>query len=62
MTVQSNQFLVAVQGDNIVLLRPVPQCLTKDDALNLAAWLVVLAEGYKDDKFSKIYNKIIDGE
>ena len=37
-----NRFMVAARGDNIVILRPARE-LTRDDALNLAAWLLVLA-------------------
>ena len=39
-----NRFLVSVNGaDNIVLLRW-RQVISKSDALNLAAWLVALAD------------------
>ena len=39
----TNRFFVGVQGDAVVLLRPV-QRLSKDDALNLAAYLVALTD------------------
>lgn len=38
----TNKFLVASQGDDFVFLRPVPQKLSKDDALLLAAYLVAM--------------------
>jgi hypothetical protein len=37
-----NLFFVSAQGDNIVTLRPVPQKMTRDQALNLAAWIVAI--------------------
>lgn len=40
----ANAFLVGVQGDRLVLLRPVPRVLTRGQALNLAAWLAALAD------------------
>lgn len=36
----SNKFLVGSQAGNIVFMRPVPQSITADDALLLAAYLV----------------------
>ena len=39
-----NQFFVGVSNDRIVMLRQVPNRLTKAEALNLAAWLVALAD------------------
>jgi hypothetical protein len=48
-----NEFFVGVRGENIVTLKPIPQVLSKEQALNLAAWLYMLAdEG--DGKFEKI--------
>ncbi len=38
-----NKFMVASQGGQIVMLAPVTR-MSKADALNLAAWLVVLAD------------------
>jgi hypothetical protein len=43
----SNQFFVGVNGDVLVILRPVPshpRGLTREQALNLAAWLSLLAD------------------
>jgi hypothetical protein len=37
-----NKYFVSVKGDNIVILLP-PRNLTKEDALNLIAWIIVLA-------------------
>jgi len=47
----ANRFMVGVFRDDLVFLRPVPQKLSKDDALNLAAWIVALADdsGGDDD-------------
>jgi hypothetical protein len=40
----SNDFLVGVRGDDLVVMRPLRGCITKAEALRLAAWLVVLAD------------------
>lgn len=40
----TNKFLVAVHGDDVVIVNP-RRRMDKDDALNLAAWLVALAGG-----------------
>lgn len=39
-----NKFMVGVQGDNIVFLMPVPQRMSKKDALVFAAWVGTLAD------------------
>lgn len=38
----TNKFVVSSSNDDIVFLRPVPQRLSKDDALLLAAYIVAL--------------------
>lgn len=49
-----NEFFVGVQGESLILLvPPMPnQRLSRESALNLAAWLVALAD--VDDEFGKI--------
>jgi hypothetical protein len=47
-----NSFLVAVQGDNIVMFNPPRGPISKEQALNLAAWLVALAD--TEDKFDRV--------
>ena len=41
-----NKFLVRVHGigDEIEFYRPVPLKISKDDAVNLAAWLIIFAD------------------
>ena len=39
-----NLFLVSVQGNSVVILKPVPCRLTKVEALNLAAYLASMAD------------------
>lgn len=51
----SNKFFVGVQGDNIVILRPCQQ-MSKADAINLAAWLVCLAD--TNDSFGLVIEKV----
>lgn len=48
----ANRFLVCAQGDTLVLLRS-PQRISKDEALNLAAWLVALADKSVDHESFK---------
>lgn len=51
-----NEFFVGVHGDSIVLMWPVPQRITKAQAINLAVWLVALADdnaGEEDSVFTK---------
>ena len=38
-----NIFAVGVLGDKVVILVPPPKSLSKEEALNLAAWLVALS-------------------
>lgn len=40
----TNYSLVGTNGDDIVFIRPLPQRLTKERALNLAAYLVAMAD------------------
>lgn len=57
----SNKFFVGVMGDNIQMMKPVPQSITKADALNLAAWIVALADdscGEPDGTFDKLFKAI----
>lgn len=51
----SNKFMVGVQGDNVIIMRRF-NILTKADALNLAAWLVTLAND--NDEFGLMIEKV----
>lgn len=39
----SNEFLVGMKGDKVVIIRP-KMVLTRGEAVNLAVWLVALAD------------------
>lgn len=54
----NNDFFVSVQGDYIITLKQVPQRITREQALNLAAWIVALAD--PDEKFAEILEKVLD--
>lgn len=55
-TDSSNQFAVGVRGDYVVITRvPIGQ-LTKPEAVNLAAWLMVLA-----DPEGKEFSRVVEG-
>lgn len=45
-----NIFFVGVSGSDIVILKPVPGRMSKEDAMNLAAWIVALTD---EDEFAK---------
>lgn len=40
----TNKFLVSTQGEHVVVMLPLPPRLTREEALNLAAYLVGLAD------------------
>jgi hypothetical protein len=45
MTDITNKQLVAIQGENIIIMNPIRK-MTKEEALVHAAWLVALANDY----------------
>ena len=51
----TNKFGIAVQGDMIVILFPLP--LSHDDALLVAAYLVALSEK-PFERFQKVYKAV----
>ena len=40
----ANHFGVGIHGERIRIMLPVPETLTKDQAMNLAAWLAAMAD------------------
>lgn len=52
----SNKYMVGVKGDEIVILNPNCRILSKQQALNLAAWLVTLADD--NDEFGLMIEKV----
>ena len=52
-----NEFMVSMRGDDILICRFPVGPLTKDQALNLAAWLVAIAD--YDCKFDDVLMKVI---
>jgi hypothetical protein len=52
-----NRFLVGGQGDDVVIMLPVSGRIRRADALNLAAWIVAIADPL-DDAFSKILEAV----
>lgn len=51
----SNKFGVGVHGDHIIVVLA-PHKISKADALNLAAWLVTLADD--NDEFGLVIEKV----
>lgn len=51
-----NEFLVAEEGAHLMILRLSPVRLTRQSALNLAAWLVALADW--DHEFDELLAKV----
>ena len=52
----SNRFFVGGHGDNIILMKPIPSKLNRSEALNLAAWLVALAD--EDGRFARLLEAV----
>ena len=50
-----NMFFVGAQGDAIVVMRPVPPKMTREQALNLAAWIVAITD---EDEFAKVLKAV----
>lgn len=59
-----NRYMMGVQiPDKVVMLRPIPTLLTKDEALEVAAWLVALADpdmGAEGGKFQQKLEEVLD--
>lgn len=51
-----NKFFVGIAGEIVTIMKPIPPKLSKEDAINLAAWLVAVADD--DDKFPAILDEI----
>ncbi len=54
----SNQWFVGVQNHMIILGRPMPRALSRAQALNLAAWLVALAD--EEDEFGTLLEAVLN--
>ena len=52
----TNRFLVSARGDEVLVLNPPRTGISRDDALNLAAWLVALAGG--GEKFAAVLRAV----
>jgi hypothetical protein len=57
----TNMFLVGSMGDKIVIQIPPNRPLSKDEALNLAAWLVALASTNLEEDFEPILITLYGG-
>ena len=56
----SNKFLVGAQGENIIVGLPMRAArMTKEDALNLAAWIVALATPDAEKEFTPVLNAVL---
>jgi len=60
----SNEFLVGIQGlGNIVIMKPIPRFLTREQAIRLAVYLVAMADekaGKEDSTFSKVLTAVLE--
>lgn len=50
-----NLFFVGAMGNDIVTIRQVPQKMTREEALNLAAWIVAIAG---EEEFQEVYKSV----
>lgn len=55
----ANHFLVGAQGETLVILNPPGRPITRREALNLAAWLVVLADVVQPDPDGKEFARLV---
>lgn len=46
----NNRFFVGKNGDRVIIMKAAVGALSRDDALNLAAWIVALTD---EDEFRK---------
>lgn len=53
-----NKFGVGLRGEEVVVLLPPRGGISKDDAVNLAAWLVALANPGRA-RFEKVFEKVM---
>jgi len=50
-----NIFFVGAQGNDVVVLRPIPNRMTREQALNLAAWIVAITD---EDEFATVLKAV----
>ena len=55
----SNKFLVGLQGNELVVMKPWHR-LSQEDALNLAAYLVTLCVDKSIEDFMKVYEAVCE--
>ncbi len=53
----SNKFMVAAQGDSIMVLNS-PRRMTTEDAMVFAAWIVAMASLHSKHPFADYYEKV----
>ena len=56
----NNKFFVGVGGTDIVFMRPIPQKISKSDAIELAAWIVCLADDKMGEKGGQFQTALKD--
>ncbi len=55
---KGNMNFVSVRNQNICFLIPPPAEMSKEDALEFAAWIVALADDSGGEKFNKTLEKV----
>lgn len=55
---KGNINFVGVRGDNVCFLMPPKPEMAKDEALEFAAWIVLLAGDYELKQFNKIFEEV----
>jgi hypothetical protein len=54
-----NRFFVGAVAEDIAFMLPIPQRMSKAEALNLAAWIVALADPTRE-KFDALHKVVIN--
>jgi hypothetical protein len=55
-----NKFFVGVQGDSVGFLMPIPTRMSKEDAVEFAAWIIALADPLAEDADSLFHKKLTE--
>lgn len=54
----NNDHLVAAQGSRVSILAPPVMSMERDEALRMAAWLILCADQGRRERFEQIYEAI----
>lgn len=53
-----NRFFIAMQGERITFMKPLPQSFSVEDAVELGAWLVTMADPFVKNEAKKFKARV----